>query len=131
MNLAEALGDRIGPFPAWLWALGLGGGLYLFAHYKSTGSLPSFPISNTMTPLDSGGGGQIFGSPAALAGPVLELNPMASNGIGSQPAAGLVPAGQNVPTAVPAVSGGDNPFTSGYVGLQVATPYDYARGGPS
>lgn len=131
MNLAESLGQRVGPFPAWLWAIGVGCGLYWFAHHQSSKGLPTYPVDQTFSPL-AGGAGALLGSPAALAGPVLQLNPVQSNGINSQPGAALVaPSGGNVPTTIPQVSGGDNPFTSGYVGLPVVTPYTRSRGGPS
>lgn len=131
-SLSEALGERVGPFPAWLWALGIGGGLYAWARWRSSGSvLPSFPVSNTTTPLDSGGGGQLLGSPAALAGPVLELNPMQSSGINPQPGAALAPGSIYIPNPVPQVSGGDIPTVGGYAGIGRGTSYDRARGGPS
>ena len=123
MNLAEALGERVGPLPAWLWALGIGGGLYAFAHWKSSQPAPTPRFGGPLTTL---------GSVAAPVGSVLELNPMVSNGINTQPGAALAsPMGGNIPSVVPAVSGGDNPFVGGYTGISRATPYDYARGGPS
>ena len=125
MNIADALGERIGPLPVWLAVLGVGGLLYWLA--RRNASLPATvaPAAAPAQPCEQ------CGTPAAYMGPALQLNPMASNGNNTQPGAALAPGAVYIPTAIPQVSGGDQPFIGGYVGIRRATPYDYARGGPS
>jgi hypothetical protein len=71
------------------------------------------------------------GTVAAVMGPAVQPNPYISTGNNTQPGAVLAPGSAYLPNAAPITSGGDNPFIGGYVGLRRATPYDYARGGPS
>ena len=125
MSIAEALRERIGPVPAWMLALIVGGGLYWLARRRS--ALPATP---TPPPAPAQPCEQC-GTPAAFMGTALQPNPVTSSGINTQPGAALAPGAIYVPTVIPAVSGGDAPFIGGYAGLRRATPYDYARGGPS
>jgi hypothetical protein len=124
VNIAEALSEKIGPAPAWMLALIVGGGLYWLARRRSSpATLAPAPASGL--PCEQ------CGTPAAFMGPALQPNPVSSSGINTQPGAALAPGSIYVPTVIPAVSGGDAPFIGGYAGLRRATPYDYARGGPS
>lgn len=125
MSLIDSLGERVGPFPAWLWAVAIGGALYFLAHSHSHTSAPQgFDI-----PLNLGGmsGLSFVGTPALPQGPVLELNPMRSNGIGSQGGAVLYQGSSVVPLQVPYISGGNPPFTLA-AGLPQSSPYTIARG---
>lgn len=136
-SIADAFSERIGPLPAWAWALGVGAGLYLFAHYQSTKAAGPGTLTTgnpTFSPF-AGGAGALFGSPAALAGPVLQPNPQPTTANSLQPGAATTPNAVYVPSPQPptggAITGGDNPFTAGYVGLARPTVYSIARGGPS
>lgn len=126
MSLADSLGARIGPLPAWLWALVLGGGLYWLAHKQSSGLGPIPTVWPTSGNLGA------LGTVAEPMGPALQANPVQTSGINTQPGAALAPYNaSSIPTMIPIISGGDSPMIGGYVGLRQATPYDYARGGPS
>ena len=129
-SLADALGERVGPLPAWIWAALAGGGLYLFAHHQRTAAVTA-QGNPTFSPF-AGGRGALFGSPAALAGPVLQPNPTPTDAVNPQSGAALTPNAMYIPNPQPpaggALTGGDNPFTSGWAGLR-PTSYDYGRNG--
>lgn len=125
-SIGASLADRAGPFPVWLWAVALGGALYGLARWRSG--------AGSGGTVGGGIGAAGTGSSIGMGNSVgaFRLRPQASNGINAQPGVALFPlSAMYVPTPAPVVSGGDNPWVGGYVGARLATPYDYARFGPS
>ena len=135
-SLTEALAERAGPFPVWLWAAAAGGALYLFAHRVGAAARAGNPSTvttqgnPTFSPF-AGGWGALFGSPAALTGPPLQPNPTPVTPTSQQAGAATIGTAAYIPTPIPPVGGGDNAFVGGYVGLPRQSKYDIARGGAS
>lgn len=130
MSIASSFSEKAGPLPVWVWVLGIASALYFVAHRANRPGNTTIQGNPTYSPL-AGGRGALFGSPAALAGPVLQPNPTPPDAINQQTGAALAPNATYIPNAVPPVGGGDIPTVAGYVGLPGITNYVRARGGPS
>jgi hypothetical protein len=124
MSLAQALTDKVAGIPIWLLAVVFGGGLYWFAHYQQTKGQTTIytPLLAMIDPTLTAHNNAAISAPAV------------SNGnTNTQEGAGLFqgPFATNIPVPPPVLSGGDNPFVTGYVGLRIVDPYTTARFGPS